>query len=109
MAQFLYATVICSRGQVTPLVSPTVSGRNYVIENGSQGDNLVQYWGTLFHQVDDTSESRYPYEIRQSLQLYRRAHLLIAAATATPFVGYYALWIPREYRLSSAIIRVFQY
>jgi len=86
-----------------------VTPRIYIVENASQGDNEVKYWGTVFQEVDDTTESRFTTEIQSSLQLYRRAYLLVAVNSSTTFVARLTLWIPREYRFTFAIVRVFQY
>jgi hypothetical protein len=109
MAATLAATVNCNRNQLTTLLVPTVAARTYIIENASQGNSQVQYWGTLFQEIKDTTETRYDTEIQTSVQLYRRAQRITAGSSGGVFIGRLTLWIPREYRFTFAIIRVFQY
>lgn len=101
------ASVLCGRGNLTPILSPLLANRGYLIRNDSQSPTQVQYWGTIFQDNDDTSTLDPPNEAFLSDQLYRNITRVTSGGFNASNVGTFKIWIPRNYLFLTAIIRVY--
>lgn len=107
MAYILQTSTLCARGQLNVIGNSLLANRAYVITNNSQLSNQVQYWGTYFEDLDDTSTMTVPFELIQSKQLYRQNTRFSTIGYGGVNVGVAKVWIPREYRFSTCIVLLY--
>lgn len=107
MAYTEVASVLCGRGQLTTVLNGLLGNRAYVIQNNPVPFPNVQYRGTIFQELDDTLVSNIPFELISSTQMYRPYTRISTIGYGGSNVGVLKVWLPNNYRFSTAIIVVY--
>jgi hypothetical protein len=107
MTYTLVTSVLCGRGSLTTVLSGMLGTRSYVVSVNPFPFPDVQYRGTFMIETDDTSSSVIPQELTQSVQLYRPFTRITTIGYGGVFVGIGKLWLPRNFRYSTAICNLY--
>jgi hypothetical protein len=104
----LLTTTLCGRGEVNIIRVGATAAGSFVIDNQSQDVDQVQYWGSLQEEVSEPTIVSPGQWTRFNLQMYKQAHLFSLPGVNPPRTARLIVWIPREYRFLTAIVRLYQ-
>ena len=96
----------CNKLALTPLVVGRTAGGFVVVQNLAMGATQVQYWGTVYLELVDSTAGLTNITV-QPVNCYRRGVTLNFSAVAFPLSYTIKVWIPKHAPFSAQTCQIF--